>query len=568
MASFTWLRAPAVAGSLISLFFCASLLAAPLQPAVVSAHPMATRAGMDILERGGNAFDAAVTVAAVLAVVEPYSSGFGGGGFWLLQSVREGHPVMIDGRERAPLAAHRNMYLDDAGRVRPGLSIDGPLAAGIPGQAAALVHIQEKFGSLPLDVLFSPAIDLAEHGFHIDAHYRRMAQFRIDALTAGGDAGKVLLDAGHVPATGKKVVQTDLANTLRAITRQGHKGFYAGPVAQKLVRGVRDAGGIWTLQDLAEYRVVERAPVRFSWRGLDIITASLPSSGGIALAQILKQLDALGWDNRRPVRSVHYLVEAMRRTYRDRAQYLGDPDHAVINSEKILSDHYIQKLVADIHAHRATASDSLPGVTVRQQEGRDTTHYAVLDRQGNRVSATLSINYPFGSGFMVPGTGILLNDEMDDFSISPGVPNVYGLVGNEVNAIAGGKRMLSSMTPTFVESTDMLALVGTPGGSRIITMVLQAVLGLKQGLSPRTIVSRPRIHHQYLPDEVQLEKGALNRSQRRQLRDMGHRLRELEHSFGNMQIIVHDKKTGATKVASDPRGMGQGLAGNAVETAK
>ena len=524
--------------------------------AVATTHSLATQAGMQILREGGNSFDAAVAVAGVLAVVEPYGSSLGGGGFWLLHRASDGKQVMLDGRERAPLAAHRDMYLDEDDDVIHGLSMNGPLSAGIPGQVAAMVHLQQNYGSMSLERLLRPAIEIADSGFVIDRVYRRLAKFRLPALQQYPAAREALLENSLVPAADSVIRQPDLANTLRLIARHGKAGFYAGDVANKLVHGVREAGGIWTLEDLQQYRVIERRPVVFKWQGLTITSASLPSSGGVLLAQMLNMLSQYPWAELDDSQQYHLLVEVMRRAYRDRAEYLGDSDYVTVDVDRLVSIKHAQQLVSDLVTNKATPSDSLQEVSVKLIEGNNTTHYSILDKAGNRVAATLSNNYPFGSGFVAPGTGVLLNDEMDDFSILPGEPNAYGLVGAEANAIAPGKRMLSSMSPTFVEDSKRMAIIGTPGGSRIITMVLQAILSFHEGEQADEIVKLPRIHHQFLPDVIQLEPLALNAGLRQKLQGMGHELMELESDYGNMQVIVHDYHHSSTQAASDPRGIG------------
>ena len=531
----------------------------PDQHAVASAHPLATSAGINILREGGNAFDAAVTVAAVLAVVEPYSSGIGGGGFWLLHRASDEKQVMLDGRERAPLAAHRDMYLDDQGNMIPGASINGALAAGIPGQIAAMTYLQEHYGSFPLSHLLRPAIKIAREGFEVDETYRRLASFRLKALQSSSSAQAIFLRDGQTPTKGTIITQTNLAKTLEAVAQYGKAGFYQGAVAKRLVQGTRNAGGIWTMQDLLDYRVVEREPIHMQWQDMQITSATLPSSGGIVLAQILNMLSQYDWNSLSQIQRTHLLIEAMRRAYRDRAEYLGDPDYISINIEQLTSETYARQLAGDIETDAATPSSSLKEVTTPKTKGSDTTHYSILDKHGNRVSATLSINYPFGSGFVPPGTGVLLNDEMDDFSIHPGKPNVYGLIGAKANAIEPGKRMLSSMSPSFIETENKLALIGTPGGSRIITMVLQAVISLHEGLDAEAIVNRPRIHHQYFPDQVQLEPGLLTQKEKDILEGIGHKLKILQQPFGNMQIIMQDKQTGKVTAASDPRGIGNNI---------
>ncbi len=536
------------------LFYCAQALPAngPGVAAIASAHPLATEAGHEILRQGGNAFDAAVAVSAVLAVVEPYSSGIGGGGFWLLHRASDGFETMIDGRERAPLAADRDLYLDSDGRVIPGRSINGPLAAGIPGEPAALVHISKQYGRLPLKQALAPAIRLAREGFTVDEYYRRMAGWRLDALNTAPAAAAVFLKEGEVPAVGDPIKQPDLADTLQRLADDGAAGFYEGELAERLVAGVKAAGGIWQLEDLKRYRVVEREPVRGRYMGLRITSAAPPSSGGVALVTMLNILQGFNLPEVETPQRIHLIVEAMRRAYRDRADYLGDPDFVDIPLDALIHPWYAAGLARDIQMNRASPSVG----NLEPEGGRDTTHFSILDREGNRVAATLSINYPFGSCFMVEGTGVLLNDEMDDFSASPGVPNVYGLVGGEANAIAGGKRMLSSMSPTFAENEHHVAILGTPGGSRIITMVLLGILEMAEGAEVKAWVERPRFHHQYLPDLIEYEPQAFSETLRKELHAMGHELKPLERPYGNMQAIHWDKRSGRVEAASDPRGIG------------
>ncbi|NNG13095.1 MAG: gamma-glutamyltransferase [Halobacteria archaeon] len=527
----------------------------PPAAAIASAHPAATQAGMEILAEGGNAFDAAVAVSAVLAVVEPYSSGLGGGGFWLLHRAEDGHQVMVDGRERAPLAAMRDLYLDDSGDVVPGLSISGALAAGIPGEPAALAHIAEHYGRMPLAQSLAPAIGLARTGFAVDATYRRLAGIRLAELQDDPETAAIFLANGVIPPLGQRIVQADLAVTLEALAQSGRAGFYAGPVARRLVEGVRQAGGIWSLDDLAQYQVVEREPVSGRYRDLRVISAAPPSSGGAVLVTMLNILEGFPLERYDDVTRTHVIIEAMRRAYRDRALYLGDPDFLDVPVTELTSREYAASLRASIRLERATSSEGFPAVPATS-EGQDTTHFSVLDRDGNRVAATLSINYPFGACLTPPGTGVLLNDEMDDFSAKPGASNVYGLVGAEANAIAPGKRPLSSMSPSFIESKDGVAILGTPGGSRIITMVLLAALDHAAGRLPESWVSLPRFHHQYLPDVIQYEAGAFDAALIEGLSARGHQLKLLDPSYGNMQAVYWDRKYRRVYAASDPRGIG------------
>lgn len=523
--------------------------------AIASAHPLATAAGMEVLEAGGNAFDAAVAVSAALAVVEPYSSGIGGGGFWLLHRAADGFETMVDGRERAPLAATRDMYLDANGEVVPGLSITGPLAAGIPGVPAALAHITQKYGRLSLQRSLAPAIRLARDGFEVDPYYNWYADFRLGSMQADAETARLFLQDNAVPSAGYRVRQPELAATLEALAEHGRDGFYAGRVGQQLVDGVRRAGGIWTLEDLAQYTVVERKPVTGSYQGWRVVSAAPPSSGGVVLVTMLNILDGFPLDTLDTATRTHVIIEAMRRAYRDRAEYLGDPDFVDVPVARLIDSGYATSLRESIRLDRATPSAALPAVSPAG-EGLDTTHFSILDREGNRVSATLSINYPFGACFTPAGTGVLLNDEMDDFSARPGVPNAYGLVGAEANSIAPGKRPLSSMSPTFMENRDGVAILGTPGGSRIITMVLLAALDLAAGGMPESWVSVPRFHHQYLPDVVQYEPGAFSARLAQSLEALGHTLKPLDADYGNMHAIYFDRKTGRASAASDPRGVG------------
>ncbi|MCR4300887.1 MAG: gamma-glutamyltransferase [Sulfuricaulis sp.] len=526
----------------------------PPAAAIASAHPQATAVGHEILRLGGNAFDAAVAVAAALAVVEPYNSGLGGGGFFLLHRARDGFQIMIDARERAPLAATRDMYLRN-GRVVPALSIDGALAAAIPGTPAGLVHLAGKYGKLPLAKTLAPAIRLARDGFRVTPLYSKMLLRQHLRLHDNFPvAARVFHQDGLIPAPGDVLRQPDLARTLRRLAENGHAGFYDGETARRLVQGVREAGGIWTLQDLAEYRVVEREPVRGHYRGVRLTSAALPSSGGVVLIQILNLLAGFDLEAMPRAPRDHTVIEAMRLAYRDRARHLGDPDFFRVDVPRLLDPGYAARLRKEMRAP-ALAPDLAPAKAVGG--GANTTHFSIIDREGNRVAATLTLNTPFGSGLMPPGTGVVLNNEMDDFSAKPDSPNTYGLVGSEVNAIAPGKRPLSSMTPTFLENDGAVVVLGTPGGSRIISMVLLATLEFAHGRGgPKDWVSLPRFHHQYLPDFVVHESDAFSEEVARALRQFGHRLESVRGRYGNMQVVAWYKKDNRMEAASDPRGEG------------
>ena len=525
----------------------------PTKAAVASAHYLATQAGHEVLAAGGNAFDAAVAVSAALAVVEPSSSGLGGGAFWMLNRVADDHQVMIDGRETAPGAAHRDMYLNEDGEVNRELAINGPLAAGIPGHAAGMVHIAEKYGRLPLSESLKPAIRIATEGFPVDEKYNALMTFRAETIRRWPAATAVLLDNGETPEIGYIVKLPEIANTLRLIAEKGFDGFYKGETADKLVKGVRDAGGIWTHDDLANYRIAEREPTRTTYKGYELVTAPPPSSGGVAIAEILNIVEPYNIEQLDSVKRVHLLAEAMRRAYRDRSIYLGDPDFFDVPTRLLTSRDYAAGLRSSIRLDKATSSDNLAGFE-DSPKGTDTTHFSLIDNEGNMVAATLTVNIPYGSAFMAPGTGFLLNNEMDDFSAKAGSPNAYGLLGYSANAIEPGKRMLSSMTPTFVLGEDRVAVIGTPGGSRIITMVLLGILDFMDGNDdPVSWVSLPRIHHQFQPDEISAEPNALTAEEIAGLEALGHTVSVRDRTWGNMHGVMLNKKTGEVKAGSDPR---------------
>ncbi len=524
--------------------------------AVVTAHPLATQAGETILKSGGNAFDAAVAISAALAVVEPFGSGIGGGGFWLLHDAKRNKDIVIDGREIAPFAATQDMYLDDQGELTQ-QSIDGPLAAGIPGVVAALEIITQNFGRLSFADNLSPAIEYAKYGFKVGPRYSALARLRHQALLACEQASQIFLDDGNIPQPGYLLYQHDLANTLDLIAKHGADVFYHGILAHLLVNGTRQAGGIWTMEDLQQYDVKIRQPVEAHFHDLNIIMPPPPTSGGVVISQILSMLEDYGRIDLDNITSIHALVEAMRRAYQDRATYLGDPAFTDIPMQRLLSKQYARQKFRDFKPAQASNSESLPVSPLSQ--GEDTTHFSVLDREGNYVSATLSINYPFGSGFVPAGTGVLLNDEMDDFSIATGVANVWGLVGSKANAIAPHKRMLSSMTPLFARQNGRTLIAGTPGGSRIISMLAIALIHYQQGANANQIVNQRRFHHQYLPDEIQFEKNAFDQTEQSALINKGHELNELSRRYGNMQVIIWDSVNNSVEAASDPRGEGNAV---------
>lgn len=548
-------RLSSLLGALLLLCALAAQAKAPQQAAIASPHPQATAAGREILFIGGNAFDAAVAVSAALAVVEPYASGLGGGGFFLLRQSAE--PIryqFLDARERAPLQANRNMYRRD-GKVQPTLSLNGPLAAAIPGLPAALVELAEHYGKLPLKTSLAPAIRLAYQGFAVDPVYRERAGWRLSALRDDPESARLFLRHGDIPALGEIIKQPELGLTLDRLADKGRAGFYEGLTGQALVNGVRSAGGIWTDDDLQRYRVVARAPLRFPLAdNRELISVPPPSAGGIALAQSLTMLQQLPWREADKVQRAHYVVEVLRRAYRDRG-LLGDPDFVSNPLAHVLDRDYLKQLVSSIDPRDATPSASLPPAP-KWREGDHTTHFAILDSDGNAVAATLSVNLPFGSAFSVPGTGVILNNEMDDFAVDPQGSNAYGLAGSQANAIAAGKRPLSSMSPSFIESPTEFSAFGTPGGSRIPSMVLLSILQYLDGQPVATWPAVPRYHHQYLPDVIEYEPDAFSPEQLTELQARGYSLKDTKRAYGNQQVLFWNKDNAKVEAASDPRGLG------------
>ncbi|MFB3802867.1 gamma-glutamyltransferase, partial [Pseudomonas sp. K1(2024)] len=528
----------------------------PGRAAIASPHADATAAARQVLAQGGNAFDAAIAISAALAVVEPYGSGLGGGGFFLLR--QQGEPTryaFLDARERAPGAASPDMYLEN-GKVRAGLSVNGPLAAAIPGLPQALADLAATHGKLPLKDSLAPAIRLANQGFTVDRIYRDRASMRLDALRADAESTRLFLRDQQVPALGTRIRQPELAATLQALADHGRDGFYGGAVARRLVAGVRQAGGLWTLDDLADYRTAWRQPLRYALADQrELISSPPPSAGGVALAQSLAMLQRLPWQSAGPVQRSHYVVEVLRRAYRDRG-LLGDPDYVANPIDRLLARSYLTSLADSIDVHQATPSSALPPAPA-WREGDHTTHFTVIDAAGNAVSATLSVNLPFGAAFTVPGSGVVLNNEMDDFAADPSGSNSYGLAGSQANAVAAGKRPLSSMTPSFLESPSQLASFGTPGGSRIPSMVLLSMLSFLEGRPVSDWPATPRYHHQYLPDVIEHEPDTFDDAQKAALRARGYTLKDLQRSYGNQQVVYWNKRAGTLEAASDPRGEGQ-----------
>lgn len=535
---------------------------------VVTAQQLATHVGVDVLKAGGNAVDAAVAVGYTLAVVYPAAGNLGGGGFMTL-ALADGRKTFLDFREKAPLAATANMYLDRNGNVVPGASTHGLLAVGVPGTVAGMEKARAEYGTMPRAALLAPAIKYAQQGFVLDRGDVAMlasatGDFRKDPASAA-----IFLNHGEPFMVGDRLVQRDLARTLRRIGRYGVAGFYRGPVGRDIVASMRAGKGIITQADLDQYRARELKPVECSYRGYGIVSAPPPSSGGVTLCEMLNvlagyPLQELGY---RSAQAMQYQIEAMRHAYVDRNSYLGDPDFVHNPLQRLLSKRYAAKIRAVIKPHRAGISmDIRPGVP--PHEGSNTTHYSIIDRWGNAVSVTYTLNGWFGTRITAAHTGVLLNDEMDDFTAKVGVPNQFGLVQGEANAIAPGKRPLSSMTPTIVTKDGKpLLVLGTPGGSRIITVVLLTILNvIDYGMDIQQAVDAPRFHQQWLPDYTNLEPGAISPEVQKTLERWGQKFGPPQEANHVAAILVGAPKLGGKPVganryygANDPR-RGTGLA--------
>ncbi len=540
---------------------------------VVTAHPLATEAALNVLREGGNAVDAAVTATFTLAVVEPWSSGIGGGGFMLLHRPIDGESLALDFREQAPIAAHRDMYVR-SGEYRRDLSRAGWLSVATPGAVAGLLQAVEKWGSLSRARLLEPAIRAAEEGFPVTEQYRRASEQATELLRADPEASRIFLvpsespDAAPVaPPIGHILRQPDLARTLSRIAKAGTSGFYEGPVAEAIAGASAAGGGVLGIDDLSAYRPTEREALVFSFHDLIIHSMPPPSSGGIALAQILGiverfDLSREGYDD---PRRLHLLAEAMRRAFADRNEHIADPAFVTNPVGRLTSSPYLQGLYRTIDPLRASPSEEIVpwSGSRKSMEGDQTTHVSVVDAAGNAVSLTHTINYTFGAGVVAPGTGVLMNNEMDDFSAAPGRPNIYGLVQSEANAIAPRKIPLSSMSPTIVFRRDeegqqrVHMVLGSPGGPTIISQMAQMIINAHLfEMNVGEIVAAPRIHHQWLPDLLMLEEGGYSKSTLSSLAKRGHEL-SLGEPWGNAQAIMVDPKTGQLKGASDPRGEGE-----------
>jgi gamma-glutamyltranspeptidase/glutathione hydrolase len=526
---------------------------------VVTSDPHATAVGVEVLRRGGNAVDAAVAVGFALAVTYPQAGNIGGGGFMVIR-MADGRTTTIDYREEAPGGATRDMYLRKDGTFDPSRSTTGSISAGVPGSVAGMLLALEKFGSQSRAGVIAPAIRLAAEGFPVHARFAENLNglLRRPAITEG--TRRTFGRAGVDWHEGDTLVQPDLAMTLRRISENGRDEFYRGQTADLIVQQMRRGGGLITLDDLRNYHAVERAPVRGSYRGYDVISMGPPSAGGVALLQLLHLLEPMpvASDGFNSSATIAIMAEAMKLVYADRAQYLGDSDHVRVPVEQLLSMAYADLRRVLMDTVHAVPSSRIAHGAIPPAEGMHTTHFSVIDRWGNAVCVTTTINDSFGSGVVVDGAGFLLNNEMDDFSAKPGVPNMYGVTGGEANAIAPHKRMLSSMAPTIVlRDGQPELLLGSPGGSTIITTVLQVILNVIDHRMPlQEAVDAPRIHHQWLPDTVWYEKRGLAADVVQNLRRRGYTPVEREGTQGLVEAIRVDRRRGWYEGASDPRGYG------------
>ncbi len=533
---------------------------------VVSVSSYATEVGVNILKRGGNAIDAAAAVGFALAVTYPSAGNIGGGGFMVIH-LADGKNVTIDYREKAPLSAYRDMYLDKDSNFVPELSQQGATSSGVPGSVAGLIYAQKKYGKLPLSSIIQPAIDLAKNGWRLNPRDARYFNGAIPVFQKYPSTAKIFLkDSSSTYNEGDLFTQPELAHTLERIRDEGRDGFYKGITAELIVKQIKSMGGFITADDLEKYEPVEREPVTGTYRGYDVVSMAPPSSGGIALVELLNILENYdlkdeGWNSSR---YIHHLVEAMKYVYADRTYHLGDADFYPVPQQQLTSKAYAKTIFNRIESagDKAVTSAEIKSLdTTKHYESKETTHYSVYDKYGNAVSTTTTINSTFGSGVVVEGAGFLLNNEMDDFSSKPGTQNQFGLLGTEANSIQPEKRMLSSMTPTIIlKDNNPYLIVGSPGGSTIITVVLQVVLNcIDFNMNIREAIERPRFHHQWIPDSIYYEQNAISPDVRAELTSMGYNFIDEDPKttvLGIAEGILIDSKQNIIYGADDPRGGG------------
>ena len=509
---------------------------------VASEQGLATQVGLDILKQGGNAIDAAVAVGFALAVVLPNAGNIGGGGFMVLHDDKTGKDVAIDFREIAPAKASRDMYLDNQGNVIDGKSLFTHDASGVPGTVAGMEYALKKWGTMPLSKVLEPAIKLADKGFIVSDVLAQTLKEEKSTLGKWSSSKAIFFKNGEPLKSGDLLVQKDLAKSLRLIAKQGAKAFYQGEIATKIAKEMQSHGGTMTLEDLKAYKVVERQPIIGDYRGYKVVTMPPPSSGGVHLIEILNMLEhyPIKEDGVNSAKNIHHMAESMKLAYADRSEYLGDPDFVKIPVTGLTSKAYANERVKTIDDNKARLSSNIKPGKPQPYESDQTTHFSVMDKAGNAVAVTYTLNLNFGSGIVVEGTGILLNNEMDDFSVKPGVPNAFGLVGGTANAIEAKKRPLSSMTPTIVMKNNKPWLVtGSPGGARIITTVLQSVVNtIDHEMNPAEAIITPRVHHQWLPDELRVEEG-ISPDTIKLLQEKGHKV-VTKAPMGRIQIIQAD----------------------------
>ena len=528
------------------------------QGMVASQEALATKIGVEILEQGGNAVDAAVAVGFALAVTLPRAGNLGGGGFMIVHLADKDETVAIDYREKAPLASDRDMYLDEVGNVNSELSRFHSLAVGVPGTVAGMALALEEYGTMALSDILQPAITLAQDGIVITPDLSDSLKNLEVRLKQWPSTAEIFYkDDGSFFEPGDVFVQTDLANSLKLIAEQGADAFYQGDIADNIVAEIERGRGLMTHQDLADYQAVVREPVRGDYRGYEILSMPPPSSGGTHIIQILNILEnyPINFTGQNSAETLHLMAEAMKLAYADRSEYLGDSDFADVPIAGLTSKDYAKELTEKINRYHAADADQVKPGQPAPYESNETTHYSVVDKDGNAVSNTYTINFSYGTGLVAQGTGILLNNEMDDFSAKPGVPNAYGLIGGDANSIEPGKRPLSSMSPTIVLKDNELFLVtGSPGGSRIITTTLQVIMNvIDHGMNISAATNAARIHHQWLPDEIRVEKG-LSKDTVEALIEKGHKVK-IKNAMGSTQSIMVSPE-GYRLGASDPRRSG------------
>ncbi|WP_394749099.1 gamma-glutamyltransferase [Spongiimicrobium salis] len=548
--------------ALICLFLCTNCKKEPALPTgvvsknamVVSAREEASKIGSAILEKGGNAFDAMVATEMALAVAYPFAGNLGGGGFMVYRK-SNGDIGGLDYREKAPLSAHKDMYLDSLGNVIPGKSTVGATAVGVPGTVAGIFEVHKKFGSLSIEEILTPVIELAEKGVLVTENQaRRLANVKEAVVAVNGDSTLFAKDFSR----GDKIMYPALANTLRQLVKNGRDEFYKGETAKKLAAFIQEKGGYVTEEDLEKYEAVWRQPVVFKYKDLKIISMSPPSSGGVTMNQIFKMIEPYDVADygHNSAKTIQLFTEASRRAYADRNYYLGDPDFVDIPLDVLLSTPYLEDRMANFSFDKATKSLEVERGNVQIVESNETTHYSIVDQEGNAVSVTTTLNGAFGSKLYHDELGFFLNNEMDDFSAKPGVPNMFGLIGADANSIAAEKRMLSSMTPTIVERDGQLWLVvGTPGGSTIITAVAQTILNAYEfNMSMQEAVKAPRFHHQWLPDAVIFEPNGFSDQLKSELKAKSYIINEERTPIIGKVDAIRVLPDGSLEGGADPRG--------------